>query len=178
MSRFSILRIDHYDPVAVGKKNRIIFTIYGIIPTLFITLFNLGNIWDISIILRLALSLPILGLTYLLLLRKLRSTVNKIKPIGDIEITRTVIRKRLGDSITEFQFDLIKQIRLSKHLPATRIWESKSGFYSYILKIVFHDLPDDTIVVSDRSLDHNHKISITDTLKTLKKIVPFEVVIE
>lgn len=178
MSRFNILRIDHYDPAAVGRRNRIIFTIYGIIPTLFITLINLGNIWEKSLTFRLAISLPILVIIYIFLLWKLRSTINKIKPIGDIEITRSLIRKRLGDSITEFQFDLIKQIRLSKHLPATRMRESKSGYFSYILKIVFHDLPDDTIVVSDRSIDHNHKISISDTIKTLKKIVPFEVLIE
>jgi hypothetical protein len=68
--------------------------------------------------------------------------------------------------------------RLTKHLPATRLSESKSGFFSYILKIVFHDIPDDTIVVSDRSIDHLHKISITETLRTLKKIVSFDVIIE
>ena len=178
MSRFSILRIDHYDPEAVGKKNRFLFTIYGIIPTLFVLSINLGNLWDISFNLRLAISLPVLGIIYFILLRKLRSTVNNIKPIGEIEITQSALRKRIGDSLTEYSYESIKEMRLVKHIPATRIRESKSGFFSYILKIVFHDIPDDAIVVSDRSIDHKHKISITETLKTLKKIVPFDVIIE
>jgi hypothetical protein len=178
MSRFSILRIDHYDPAAVGRKNRILFSIFVLIPASASLLINLGNVLEIDFILRIIILLPVLGIAYFFLLRKLRSAIKKIKPIGDIEITRSSVIKRIGDAITRYDFDSIKEIRLTKHLPATRIRESKSGYFSYILKIVFHDIPNDTIVVSDRSIDHDHKISITDTLKTLKKIVSFEVIIE
>ena len=178
MSRFSILRIDHYDPAAVGRKNRILFSIFILIPGTASILINLGNVLRIDFILRLVILLPLLGIIYFILLKKLRAAIKNIKPIGDIEITKSSVRKRIGDALTKYDFESIKEIRLTKHLPATRIRESKSGYFSYILKIVFHDIPDDTLVVSDRSIDHDHKISITDTLKTLKKIVPFEVVIE
>jgi len=178
MSKFSILRIDHYDPAAVGRKNRILFSIFVLIPGTASLLINLGNALEINFILRIIILLPVLGIIYYILLKKLRSAIEKIKPIGDIEITRSSLKKRIGDAITRYDFESIKEIRLTKHIPATRIRESKSGYFSYILKIVFHDVPDDTIVVSDRSVDNNHKISITETLKTLKKIVPFEVVID
>jgi hypothetical protein len=178
MSRFSILRIDHYDPAAVGRKNKLLFSIFVLIPGTASLLFNLGNVLEIGHILRLVILLPLLGVIYFILLRKLRAAIKNIKPIGDVEITRSSVRKKIGDAITRYDFESIKEIRLTKHIPATRIRESKSGYFSFILKIVFHDIPDDTIVVSDRSIDHDHKISITDTLKTLKKIVPFNVIID
>jgi hypothetical protein len=178
MSSFRILRIDHYDPVSVGKKNRFLYTIYGIVPTLFVLSFNLGQYGTMSFGIRLMISIPFLGLIYFLLLKKMRATIDNIKPIGEIEITQSGLKKRIGDSISEYSFQSIKELKLIKHIPATRIRESKSRYFSYILKIVFHNKQEESIVVSDRSVDHNQKISITDTIKTLKKIVPFEVLIE
>ena len=115
---------------------------------------------------------------YFLLLKKVRSNINNLKTIGELEITQSCLKKLIGDSLTEYKFQLIKELRLIRHIPATRIKESKSGYFSYILKITFHDLSDESIVVSDRSIDHNRKLSIKDTMKTLKKIVPFDVIIE
>jgi hypothetical protein len=178
MSRFRILRIDHYDPVSVGKRNRLLYTIYGIIPTLFVLSFNLGHYGTMSYGLRLIISLPVLALIYILLLKKMRSDIDNIKTIGEIEITQSGLKKRLGDSMADYNFQLIKEIRLTKHIPATRIRESKSRYFSYILKITFHNRPEETLVVCDRSVDNNQKISITDTLKTLKKIVHFDVIID
>jgi hypothetical protein len=164
--------------VSVGKKNRLLYTIYGLIPTLFVLSFNLGQYGTMSFGLRLLISLPVLALIYFFLLKKMRSTINNLKTIGEIEITQSGLKKRIGDSLTEYNFQLIKELTLTKHLPATRIRESKSRYFSYILKIVFHDKPEESFVVSDRSVDHNQKISITETMRTLKKIVPFEVKIE
>jgi hypothetical protein len=178
MSRFRIFRIDHYDPVSVGKKNRFLFTIYGIIPTLFVLSFNLGHYGGLSYCIRLLISIPLLALIYFFLLKKMRSTIDNLKTIGEIEITQSGLKKRIGDSVTEYSFQLIKEIKLIKHIPATRIRESKSRYFSYILKILFHNKPEESLVVSDRSVDHNQKISITETMKTLKKIAPFDVTIE
>jgi hypothetical protein len=178
MSKFRILRIDHFDPVSIGKKNRFLYTVYGIIPTLFIISFNLGNYGPMSYALRLLISLPILILLYFFLLRKMRSTIDNLKTIGEIEITQSGIRKRIGDATCEYSFQLIKELKLIKHIPATRIRESKSRYFSYILKIIFHNKPEELLVVSDRSIDHNQKISLADTMKTLKKIVPFPVTLE
>jgi hypothetical protein len=178
MSRFRILRIDSSDPVSFGKRNRLLYTIYGIIPTLFIMAFNMGQVFGLSYQKKLLISLPLLALIYFLLLRKVRFTINNLKEIGDLEITQSCLRKRIGDSMTEYYFDSVKEVSLTKHIPATRVKESKSRYFSYILKIVLHNGTDECMVVTDRSVDQNQKISLAVTMKTLKKIVPFQVKIE
>jgi hypothetical protein len=175
MSRFRILRADHYDPVSIGKKNRILYIIYGIIPFLFILAINLGEYASISILTRLLISVPVLSLIYIFLIRKIRSDITSMKTIGEIEITQSYLKKRIDDSAEEYNFQTIKELTLSKHLPATRPKESKSGYFSYILEIVFKDGRKESMVVSDRSVDHNNKLSLAETARTLKKIVPFEV---
>jgi hypothetical protein len=174
MSRFRILRVDHYDPVRLGKRNRLLYTIYGIIPMLFITAFNLVGIGLISDELKILISLPVVILFSVLLLRKVRKN-NKLDIIGEIEITQSALKKKIGDSVTEYKFQSVKELTLTKHMPATRLKESKSGYFSFILKIEFINGHEETLVVSDRSVDYDHKLSVLDTIKTLKKIVPFKV---
>ena len=178
MSRFRILRVDHSDPVRIGKKNRMLFAIYGIIPTLFILSFNSMTFGGSGYGIRFLISIPLLGLIYYLLLRKMRSTTDNLKTIGELEITQSCLKKRIGDSLSEYSFQMIKELSLIKHIPSTRIRESKNGYFSYILKISFYNRPEETIVVSNRSVDLDHKISIADTVKTLKKLVPFDVITE
>lgn len=178
MSRFGILRIDSYDPVSVGRRNRLLYTIYGIIPFLFMMALNLGNFWGMTFQKRLLISIPVLTLIYFFLLKKVRSTIKNLKQIGDLEITQSCLRKRIGDSMDEYRFEFIKELSLTKHIPATRIKESKSRYFSYILKIVLPDGTKECMVVTDRSVDHNQKISLADTIRTLKKIVPFNVIID
>ncbi len=174
MSHFKILRVDHHNPASLGKRNRLLYTIYGIIPMLFITAFNLVNKGLISDVLKILISLPVVILFSVLLLRKVRKN-NNLDTIGEIEVTQSGLKKRLGDSLTEYNFQSVKELTLTKHMPATRLKESKSGYFSYILKIEFNDGHEETLVVSDRSVDYNHKLSVLDTIKTLKKIVPFNV---
>jgi hypothetical protein len=178
MSRFRILRVDHYDPAVIGKKNRFMFAVYAVIPTLFMLSINTGILGSSHLTLRLILSLVVLGLIYYFLLKKMRATINNLKTIGELEITQSCLRKHIGDSVSEYSFQQVKEIRLIKHIPSTRLKESKSRYFSYILKIVFHNKPEELLVISDRSIDHNQKISLADTMKTLKKIVPFDVILE
>lgn len=178
MSRFRILRVDHYDPAVIGKKNRFMFAVYAVIPTLFMLSINTGILGSSYLTLRLILSLVVLGLIYYFLLKKMRATINNLKTIGELEITQSCLRKHIGDTVSEYSFQEVKEIRLIKHIPATRLKESKSRYFSYILKIVFHNKPEELLVISDRSVDHNQKISFADTMKTLKKIVSFDVIIE
>lgn len=178
MSHFKILRVDHYDPVSMGKKNRILYTIYGVIPTLFILSFNLGDYGTTSYHTKLIISIPALAIIYFLLIRKVRSDINKLKCIGDIEITQSGLKKRIGDALTEYKFKSVKELTLQKHIPATSRKESKSKYFSYILHMKLTDGSEESIVVSDRSIDHDHKISLLETFKTLKKIVTFEVKID
>lgn len=178
MSKFRILRVDSPDPVSVGKRNRLLYTIYGIIPFLFMMVFNMSQAFGLTFHNRLLISIPPLILIYFFLLKKVRSNINNLKTIGEIEITQSCLKKRIGDSITEYNYELIKEISLTKHIPATRIKESKSRYFSYIMKIVSLDGEEESMVVTDRSIDHNQKISLADTIKTLKKIAPCNVIIE
>jgi len=178
MSRFRILRVDYYDPQITGKKTRFLHTIYILIPFFIMTAFNLGQLFGMGYLLTIIILIPFLLLIWIFLIRKVRSEIKNLKTIGEIEITKSGIRKRLGDATYDYNYQIIKCLHLSKHIPATRIMESKTRYFSYILKIILWNKQEELLVVSDRSLDHNHKISLAETMRTLKKIVPFEVTIE
>ena len=177
MSRFRILRVDHYDPVIVGKRNRRLYTVYGIIPGLAIVIFNLINFGSMDFGLKYLISIIVIIPAAIYITVKVRANNANLKPIGEVEITQSGIKKNIGDVITEFNYQSVKELTLTKHMPSTRLAESKGQYYSYILKIESIDGEEDTFVVTDRSIDQNHKLSVLDTIKTLKKIVHFSVVI-
>jgi hypothetical protein len=178
MSRFRIHRIDHYDPVKVGRKYRIIYSICVLTPIAFMNLVQLFMNLDLNINAISLACLPVIIMVYFILLKKVRSNAKGMKQIGEIEITQSCLRKWIGDSVTEYSFQLIKELRLTKHLPSTSIKESKGRYFSYILKISLIDSTEESFIVSDRSVDHNHKMSLADTMGTLKKIVHFDVILE
>jgi hypothetical protein len=178
MSRFRIHRIDHYDPARIGKKYRIIYLICVLIPFIFMNAFQILMGLNLNFNTIFLASLPVIIMVYILLLRKVRSNTRDIKQIGEIEITQSCLRKWIGDSMTEYSFHNIKELRLIKHLPSTSVKESKGRYFSYILKICLADSKEESLIVSDWSIDHNHKISLADTMKTLKKIVHFDVILE
>jgi hypothetical protein len=172
MSRYKIIRVDHHDPVSVGKRRRrlnMVFVGIAILSAPIMILvhqqFNIG-IDETTLIVMI-----LFGGLFLLLFHKLKSENNNFKTIGDIEFTRTSIIKRIGDSFTEIRYDSIESIELQKHIPALTISESKSGFYTYILSIKFKDHHKERIIVSDRPLDKLQDLSITETMKTLKKLI-------
>jgi len=172
MSKYRILRIDHYDPISVGKRRRrinIMFAVIAMLSAPIIILihqqFNVGI--DET---NLMLMILFWGLLFLLF-RKFKNENNKYKTIGDIEFTRKRIIKRIGDTFSETSYNSIESIELQKHIPALTISGSKSGFYTYILSIKFKDSHKDSIIVSDRPLDKMQNLSITDTIKTLKRII-------
>ena len=178
MSRFRIHRIDHYDPVKVGRRYRIIYAICVLIPFIFMNAFQVLTGLNLNLNTIFLACLPVIIMVYILLLKKVRSNTKDLKQIGEIEITQSCLRKWIGDSMTEYSFHRIKELRLIKHLPSTSIKESKGRYFSYILRISLIDRTEESLIVSDRSIDHNHKISLADTLKTLKKIVHFDVILD
>jgi len=178
MSRFRIHRIDHYDPVKAGRKYRIIYAICVLIPFIFLNAFQFLMGLNLNFNTIFLASLPVIIMVYFILLKKVRSNTKNMKQIGEIEITQSCLRKWIGDSVTEYNFQLLKELRLTKHLPSTSIKESKGRYFSYILKIVLIDSNEESLIVSDRSVDHNHKMSLADTMGTLKKIVHFDVILE
>lgn len=172
MSKYKILRVDHYDPISIGKRRRrinIVFAAISILGAPIIILihqlFNIGI--DETILI---LMILFVGLLFLLF-RKLITENNRYKTIGDIEFTKKRIIKRIGDTFSETSYDSIESIELQKHIPALTISGSKSGFYTYILSIKFKDSHKESIIVSDRPLDKMQSISITDTIKALKRII-------
>jgi len=175
MSKYKIYRVDHHDPVWIGKRRRrlnLVFAALAILsaPLMIIIhdLFKIG-IGETNLI----LIITLWGF-YLLLYLKLKSENKNIKTIGDIEFTRTCIIKRIGDSLTETTYDSIYSVELQKHIPALTIKESKSGFFTYILSIYFKDSRKETLIVSDRPSGKLQDLSITETIKTLKKLHFFQ----
>ncbi|MGE5458366.1 MAG: hypothetical protein ACM3RX_08420 [Methanococcaceae archaeon] len=171
MSKYKIYRIDHHDPVWVGKRRRrlnIIFAALAIIsaPGMII----IHNIFKIGIgETNLILIFTLMGF-YLLFYLKLKSENKNIKTIGDIEFTKIGIIRHIGDSFIETKYDSIYSVEIQKHIPALTIKESKSGFFTYILSIYFKDSHKETLIVSDRSFGKLQDLSITETIKTLKKL--------
>jgi hypothetical protein len=171
MSKFKIYRVDHHDPVWIGKRRRrlnIVFVALAILSApLMIIIQNLLKIGigETNLILIITL-----WSFYLLIYLKLKSENKNIRTIGDIEFTRTCIIKRIGDSLTETSYDSIDSVELQKHIPALTIKESKSGFFTYILSIYFKDSRKETLIVSDRPSGKLQNLSITETIKTLKKL--------
>jgi hypothetical protein len=171
MSKYKIYRIDHYDPVWVGKRRRrlnIIFAALAILsaPLMIVmhSLFKIG-IGESNLI----VIITLWGF-YLLFYLKLKSENKNIKTIGNIEFTKTGIIKHIGDSLIETKYDLIHSVEIQKHIPALTIKESKSGFFTYILSIYFKDSRKETLIVSDRPSGKWQDLSITETIKTLKKL--------
>ena len=179
MSRFNIYQINHYDPKVVGKKKRRLTLIFGAVYPLFMLSFQFSrNFLNINFYLLLITTLPLFLGLYFYLYFRLKSGLNKIKIIGDIEFTRTCINKRIGDSITRYDFKSIEQLELQKHVPEISKGASKSGYFSHILSIMFVNSPMESMVVSDRPSDKRKNLSIVDTMRTLDKIIQPEIIIK
>jgi len=171
MSKYKILRIDHFDPISIGKRRRrinIVFAATSILAAPVIILIH--KVFNIGIDSTNLIVMILFGGLLFLLFRKLKTENDKYKTIGDIEFTKKGIIKRIGDTFTETSYSSIESIELQKHIPALTISESKSGFYTYILSIKFTDSHTDSLIVSDRPQNKMHDLSITKTIKTLNRI--------
>ena len=171
MSKYKIYRVDHHDPAWVGKRRRLLNIVFVALAILSVPLMIIiHNLFKIGIGETNHILIISLWSFYLLIYLKLKTENKNIKTIGDIEFTKTCIIKRIGDSITETTYDSIDSIELQKHIPALTIKESKSGFFTYILSIYFKDSRKETLIVSDRPSGKLQDLSITETIKTLKKL--------
>jgi hypothetical protein len=177
MSHYRIYKIDYFDPQIIGKRKRRLSVSLGIISISLIILIQIGiQFLHISIWVVLAIVPFFLAYAYYVN-SKLKTDLKKIKTVGELEFTRTCMKKRLGDIYFEYDFNLIKEIELRKHIPGLSPEDSKSGFFSYILKIVFKNSLTESLVVSDRPIEQNQDLSIVETMRTLKKIIQPEITI-
>ena len=178
MSSFRIYQIDHFDPKIVGQKVRRQIGLYAVLSPILGLIFGIFLMaLKMSMILLLVIFIPLIAF-YIYIFHKLGSKVKKIKTIGEIEFTRTGVRKKIGDSITEYKFQTIKKLELQKHIPAVGISGTLSDNFTYILKILFYNSSSESIIVSSQSFDTRLNINIVETMKTLKKIIEPEITIE
>jgi hypothetical protein len=172
MSRYKIYQIDHYDPKKVGKKKRRLAVLYSALFSIAYLIFHVC-VYSLDIkpsVMFVTLVPLVLGL-YIWLYYKLKYDLKRIKTIGDIEFTRSSIKKRIGDSLTEYDFRSIEKLELQKHIPSVNAGGGKTGYFSYILTIIFINSSSESLIISERPADTRQNLSIENTMKTLKKIL-------
>ena len=178
MSSYKIYQIDHIDPKMVGQNVRRQIILSVVLSTILIIIFSTFLVvLKMTIVLLLIIIIPLIGF-YIFYLSKLGSRIKNLKVIGEVEFTRTSIRKKIGDSVTEYYFHTVKKFELQKHLPTVGISGTLSDNFTYILKIIFLNSSSESIVVSSQHIDTKLNISIVETMKTLKKIIEPEITIE
>lgn len=179
MSSFRIYQINHFDPKSAGQQKRRLVVCIAILSLLFTLVFIVClSALKINMSLLIATWTPLYAGFFFYLNYRIRSYLKHIKVIGEIEFTRTGIKKRIGDSFTEYDFQSINKLELQKHYPTVHINDSKSGYFTYILKITFINFSSESLVVSDKPTDSKLDICIVKTMKTLKRIIKPEITIE
>jgi len=179
LSRYPIYRIDHFDPDLAGKERRRQVWLYaGFSVALVVLLFIGVYISDLNESLFYSTYSFVFLSTYYILTIRIRSKMKRTAVIGEIEFTRTGIKKRLGDAITEYDYNSVSRFELRKHFPNLWFSNSKSGYFSHILKISFTDNTEESLVLADKPLEKKPEISIAGTLTALKKLTPVEIVID
>jgi Ca2+/Na+ antiporter len=176
MSRYKIYQIDHFDPKLIGLRKRRLRVLYAVMFFVFFFTLQLSVVFlRVNMFLLFILYVILISSFYLYFHFKIKSEQKLIKTIGEIEFTRTIIRKRIADSVTEYDYRLIESIELERHIPSDTVKESKTGYFSYIIKIIFTDSRTEMLVISDKPVNSKYDISIVETMKTLKKIVHPEI---
>ena len=176
MSIYRIFRVNHYNPELAGKRKRTLFYFHSVMIPAFILVFLLCHFtFSLSFGIIFGVLVPFIFLSYLILHLILRAGNRHLEAIGEIEFTTTGIRKKIGDSSEEFFYENIRTINLKKHFPAVTFFESKSGYFTYTLSILFIGGHTETYVLSDLPEGRFREISITETLTTLKKMLIVEV---
>jgi hypothetical protein len=176
MSKYSIYRIDHHDPSAIGKKRKRISILIAVGTVVYVPiLLGIKKIFKLEAGEANLIATVFIYSALFLVYRKIRSANKKFPVIGEVEFTRTGIRKRIGDSSAFINYESIKCIELKQHIPAIAIGESKSGYFSYIMTIEYTDSHTENLIVSDLPVDKKLDVGITDTVKTINKLTSTEI---
>jgi hypothetical protein len=179
MSKFKIYRIDSPDPGIIGHQSKKLVIGYSVLFLL--TYFALNSNLLVKELhfpkLIYYIILSILVLTTLALVIIIKRQLKDLKKIGSLEFTQTKINKVIGDLKAEIPYDRINRIEIEKHLRALTVFQSKTGFLTYIIKIVQYDSKEDLFVVSEKSADSGQKFSIINTLNMVKKLGNFDVIL-
>jgi hypothetical protein len=172
MSKFKIYQSTTSDPKKLATQSKVVIGGYTTIYLLIMVGLNsnlfISKLYDNGIII--AFILLTLILLTLIIIHVLRKKLKQIKQIGNIEFSKTMIRKEIGDFKTEYLFNAIHKIEVTKHIRALTVFQSNTGYLTYIVKIITNDFYEEQFIVSEISYDSKKKISLLDTIETLKKI--------
>ena len=176
MSRYSIYRIDHHDPELIGKRRRKLGMLFASGALIYVPvilgikeLFRLDS--GTANLIAMVIMYSAIFIGYI----SIKKANKKFQIIGNIEFTRNSIIKTIGDSTSVSGYDSVKCIELKKHIPAISIAESKSGYFSYVLTLLYNDTSRENLIVSDRPVEKNVDLSIVETVKTIHKITAVEI---
>ncbi len=101
-----------------------------------------------------------------------------LQRIGTIEFTKTNVKKMIGDLSSSLTYNDLHRIELEDYFRDVSLSCNKSNTLTKSITIVHKDLTEETFIVSDKSIDFGQKISIADSLKTLKKISEIDIKIK
>jgi hypothetical protein len=171
LSKFRIYRADTADPKEAGRRNKKFYTAYVFLGLLVILTINVdtnsGSKGSSPII---HIALGIMILIAILLFFEMKKQSRSLYKIGFLEFTKSAVTKHIGDLALSSNYDSISRIEIERHLRDLSVGSSKTGSLTHIIKIVHKDLSEENFIISDRSMDFGQKISVYDTLKTLKNI--------
>ncbi|HVN58110.1 MAG TPA: hypothetical protein VMT63_07430 [Bacteroidales bacterium] len=98
-----------------------------------------------------------------------------LQKIGVLELTKTCINKEIGDLVTKHRYDEIVKLELEDYFRDVTVSLRKSNSLTKSLKIFFKNQTEEVLIISSKSLDFKQKISVVDSLNTLKKITEIDI---
>jgi hypothetical protein len=177
MSKFRIYQCKTSDPSKIARQSRILIGGYLVLYMMIMIGLNSKLIVRKSDSLGITLAIMLLTVIAftLIIIIVMRKKTRQIKQIGTLEFTRTMIIKEIGDLKGEYPFDSIIKIEVEKHIKALTVFQSTTGYITYIIRIIKNDMSEEMFIVSERSVGPEKKITLSDTINTLKKItdLPF-----
>lgn len=172
MSKFRIYRADTTDPRKTGRQNKKLYLAYGFLTILLMLTINVHINSDnkrSSVFYPIILIILIAATIWMVIEMKRQSRA--LRKIGILEFTKSAVTKHIGDLYSSSSYNDIVKIEIERHLREFSVFSSKSGSLTHIIKFVHKDNSEENFVISDRSMDFGQKISILDTLKTLKSTI-------
>jgi hypothetical protein len=180
LSKYRIYRANFSDPGKTGRKNKWLFSIYVLLFILLLQIPNYCNSLghkEFSWFGYFSFSCLVIFII-VLIFKKLKSMSNSLERIGILELTRTSIKKEIGDLKSTYKYDEILKMELEIYIRDVTISLNKPGSLTHLLKIIHKDSTVDALIISDKSLDFKQKIGIVDSLKTLKTIAGLDILIK
>lgn len=180
MSKYRIYRANFSDPKQTGWKNKRLYTAFILLFFLLLQLPNYCHLLNpkkfswVGYFTFTCILVLIIGLLY----KMLKSMSNSLQRIGILEVTRTNIKKEIGDLKSVYKYEDIVRMELDLYIRDVTLSWNKTSSLTRMLKIIHKDSTEDTFIISDKSLDFKQKISIVDSLKTLKAITGLEILIK